>query len=335
MVNTSSKLGRSFFAQIFLGVAASVLSISGWAGEYDVIAKDLLSNDPGTRRSALKELTVAANRASARGESFGVDGKEEVFSKICDLEDFDYVSDVARLLSRMPVDEAVLRRAKTILSQKAGSPPHRQSLAAALHYAQRHAPDLFKAHFENLPCENIEEELARVLIGDEIVHVKMIACYRGLVESYLTWSPPPSAFDFENPFRAKLLAAHRETLGEVFREMYADPSRAIPMGIIWLWGEMGATEGVPLLDLLLREYAKRPSPRTAISIGSALDTLNVTMLGDYGFTEAKLRAIWKEVLGSRWPEVQGKPIDEIVAYWQKNWVEVSEDCKRRSVPELG
>lgn len=335
MVNARSKLRRSFFAQIVLGIAACVLSISGWAAEYDAMVKDLLSDAPGTRSAALMELTVVANRASARGELFNVDGKDDVFSKICDLEDFDYVSDVARLLARMPVDEAVLRRAKTILSQEAGSPPHKQSLVAALQYARRYAPDLFKSHFENLSCENIDEELAQVFIRDEIVHARMVACYRGLVESHLTWSPPPNAFDFENPFRVKLLEAHRETLGEVFREMYADPARSIPMEIIWLWGEMGAMEGVPLLDLLLREYAERPSPRTAISIGSALDTLNVTMLGDYGFTEAELRAIWKEVLGSEWPEVQDKPIDEIVAYWRNNCVEVSEDCKRRSVPELG
>ena len=158
---------------------------------------------------------------------------------------------------------------------------------------------------------------------------------RGLVESYLTWSPPNNTFDSENPFRVKLLEADREALGKVFREMYAEPFRAIPLKLIWLWGELGAIESVPLLDLLLQEYSERPSPRTAISIGSALGTLNVTMLGDYGFTDEELRAIWKAVLGTRWPAMQDKSIDEIVAYWRMNWVEVREDCKRRSVPELG
>jgi len=174
-----------------------------------------------------------------------------------------------------------------------------------------------------------------VMIVDKARTEKAVAYYQGLVESYLTWTPPPDSFDFENPFRVKLLEAHRETLGEIFREMYAEPSRAIPSKLIWLWGEMGAIEGVPLLDLLLQEYAERPSPRTAISIGSALGTLNVTMLVDYGFTDEEVRAIWKEVLGSRWPAVQDKAIDEITAYWRNNWVEVREDCKRRSVPELG
>ncbi len=173
------------------------------------------------------------------------------------------------------------------------------------------------------------------MIVDKARTEKAVAYYRGLVESYLTWTPPPNSSDFENPFRVKLLEADREMLGEIFREMYAEPFRAIPLELIWLWGEMGAIEGVPLLDLLLQEYAERPSPRTAISIGSALGTLNVTMLVDYGFTDEEVRAIWKEVLGSRWPAVQDKAIDEIVAYWRNNWVEVREDCKHRSVPELG
>jgi hypothetical protein len=325
---------HDFCVRIVLVLAAVVLSSYVWSGEYDARAMNLISDDPGTRNSALMELSVAANRADARGEFFDFSRKEEIFSKLSEIEDFDYVSNVARLLSRLPIDAVVLERAKSILSQPAG-PGSKTSLVAALQYTRQHALDTFRAYFETLTYDEIDEELAQALIGDEIVHAKRVAYYRALVASFLTWTPPANSFDFENPFRVKLLEAHRETLGEIFREMYAEPFRAIPLELIWLWGEMGAIEGVPLLDLLLQEYAERPSPRTAISIGSALGTLNVTMLVDYGFTDEEVRAIWKEVLGSRWPAVQDKAIDEITAYWRNNWVEVREDCKRRSVPELG
>ena len=105
--------------------------------------------------------------------------------------------------------------------------------------------------------------------------------------------------------------------------------------MIWLWGEMGAVEGVLLLDVLLDEYAQRPSPRTAISIGSSLGTLSIDWLYDYGFTEKELREILSHIYGKRWPEVQDKTLDEIKAHWLENWLELRESCKKRSVPQLG
>ena len=152
--------------------------------------------------------------------------------------------------------------------------------------------------------------------------------WRQLVTDYLAWKPQ-AIMDEANPYQSQIVA-QGDRIVPLLLEKGGSP---MDLGVIWILGEMGSRRA---FDALLSEYVARPSPRTAISLGSCLGEPEVAHLfTTEALSDKQLRTLLADVYGEDWPAVKTRNTAELKADLLGRLESLRKANRQRSKPQLG
>ncbi|MDD2744465.1 MAG: hypothetical protein PHV02_19565 [Rhodocyclaceae bacterium] len=322
------------YANIFVivGIIFGILTIivdgevSSEASTEALIGK-LISDRPLERENALESLIARRRKTDNR---LDIENKKKVIEKVVCIQSPSYVYRVSHFLAGLPVDQEMISWSESALNRdRVGV----FELIGALAYLEEQKPNAFEAYFRSHSIETIDPIICRSFASSQIVITLRDQKLNKLIDNYLQWRPTKERADDSNPYRKELVAEGDE-VARLIVERFGKVDSPLPLSLIWLLGEIGSP---CTFDLLLKEYARNPTVRTAISLGSCLGSLHLAKFFEvFPSDDSKTRELLAAICGDKlWTGISKSPLPKVREYMLSHLQEIRTSCKARSVPQAG
>jgi hypothetical protein len=286
------------------------------------LSKLLLSGDRKQVLFASSEIDVRLNR----GEIKNIGKKYEIYLSSKKSKDIFVIARMAEILARMPLDSNIELAAKKDLNSQDVN-----NFIGGYKYMVK-----FDEKFADAQVKYTSYKDIPILIRQFLYNAKPIVKLRNqwineTLKKFLTWQSSGTR-DEPNPYRKILLEESHYVIDYVLVNPSEYGVQPIPLGLIYLLGEIGDTR---TFELLLQAYHHDANFRTAISLGACVGPLCLESMFN-GFKKKEKEIFIESILTSEeYDKLKTYSNEELIKYWKEHWYELKQKCMQRSVPILG